>query len=54
MKQLTAPRTVHYHILRTCERLHLQPAQFTSLPYEQQLQLLAYNHLRLLEETTSP
>lgn len=44
-----APRSLDYHILRTCERLRLRERDFQSLPYSDQLRLLAFNHLRSLE-----
>ncbi|MCA9081442.1 MAG: hypothetical protein KDA58_12840 [Planctomycetaceae bacterium] len=48
--QLHLPRTLQYEILRVCERLHLPEDQFLAMPYPQQLHLLAYHRLRLLEE----
>lgn len=46
-----APRTLDFHLLRACERLHLNESDFLALPYAEQLRLLAYHHLRSLEES---
>lgn len=43
-------RTAAYHILRTCERLHLAESEFLSLPLAEQVRLLAYHQLRAAEE----
>ena len=43
-----------YFILRVCERLHLREVDFRELPYAEQIRLLVYQRLRLLEETLPP
>jgi len=45
-----AVRTLEFHILRVCERLHLSEQEFLALNYAAQLRLLAYDQLRI-EET---
>jgi hypothetical protein len=37
-------------VLRVCERLHLTESSFQSLPYAEQIRLIAYDHLRAQEE----
>ena len=39
-----------YCVLRTCERLGMPEREFLSLPYAEQLRLLAYGWLRINEE----
>lgn len=41
--------TLDFHILRTCERLHLREQDFLTLNYDSQLRLLAYHQLRVEE-----
>lgn len=48
------PRTLDYHILRVCERLHLRETDFHALQYDEQVQLLGYHLLRLQEESPPP
>ena len=43
-------RTLDYCVLRTCERLGMAEREFVSLPYDEQLRLLAYGWLRIDEE----
>ncbi|MCA9044412.1 MAG: hypothetical protein KDA69_08835 [Planctomycetaceae bacterium] len=45
------PRTLDYEVLRSCERLSISTHQFDSLPYDEQLRLLSYNRIRIIEES---
>lgn len=45
------PRSLDFWILRTCERLGITPDDFTQLEYSQQMSFLAFNRVRILEES---
>ena len=52
--RLSAPRSTDYWIFRCCERLKICAEEFMEIPYETQMQLLAYELLRHAEEAMSP
>ena len=51
--RLSAPRSTDYWIFRCCERLKFCVEEFLEIPYETQMQLLAYELLRQAEEAAS-
>lgn len=50
MKDVSAPRTVDFFVLRVCERFGVWPEEFEQLEYDEQLRLLAFDQVRREEE----